>query len=209
MCLQIAKIQGRKMPITFIAKALAPLTLIIFLFALVAPAIAQENSPETKDGTFNEDEILDAAGNFFGEVSEGLAKVIEKAFADLGRPNAYIAGTEGGGALAVGLRYGNGNLYHKLEGQSKVYWRGPSIGFDVGGDLSKVFILVYNLQDYESFYKRFPSGEGSFYFIGGVGISYKQRHDIIIAPIRTGVGLRAGINAGWVKFSPKKSYVPF
>ena len=186
----------------------APLALVLLVFGFALPAAAQD-SPETKDGTFNEDEIVQAAGNFFGEISEGLAKVIEKAFADLGRPNAYVAGTEGGGALGVGLRYGSGNLFHKLEGESKVYWRGPSIGFDVGGDLSKVFILVYNLHDYKNFYKRFPSGEGSFYFVGGVGVSYKQRRSIIIAPIRTGVGLRAGINAGWVKFSDKKSIIPF
>lgn len=190
-------------------KFLAPVVFIIFLFAFALPASAQENSPETKDGTFNEDEILAAAGNLFGEVSEGLAKVIEKIFADQGRPTAYIAGTEGGGALAVGLRYGSGNLYHKLEGQSKIYWRGPSIGFDVGGDLSKVFMLVYNLYDPLDMYKRFPTGEGSFYFVAGVGVSYKQRRSIILAPIRTGVGLRAGINIGWVKFSWKKSYIPF
>jgi len=195
------------------AKFLAPYAFVLFLFAFALPASAQENSsetaPDTDDGTFNEGEILDAAGNFFGEVSEGLAQVIEKAFADQGRPTAYIAGTEGGGAIAVGLRYGSGNLYHKLEGQSKIYWRGPSIGFDAGGDLSKMFILVYNLHDVLDMYKRFPSGEGAFYFVGGVGMSYKQRRAIILAPIRTGVGLRAGVNAGWVKFSHKKSIIPF
>ena len=188
---------------------LAPLAFLFAVFA--APfALAQEPAPAEEDpNTYSETEILDAAGAFFGGISEGLAKVIEKAFADQGRPNAYIAGTEGGGAVGVGLRYGAGNLYHKLEGPSDVYWRGPSIGFDLGGDLSKVFILVYNLDDFRSFYKRFPSGEAGFFFVAGVGISYKQRHHIIIAPIRTGVGLRAGINAGWVKFSPKKSVVPF
>ncbi|MCH7805730.1 MAG: DUF1134 domain-containing protein [Proteobacteria bacterium] len=181
---------------------------LLVMFAL--PAQAQDNAPGDADsGTFNEKEIAAAAGNFFGEVSEGLASVIEKAFADLGRPNAYIAGTEGSAALGVGLRYGSGTLYHKLEGDSKIYWRGPSIGFDLGGDFSKVFILVYNLHDFRSMYKRFPSGEAGYYFVAGVGISYKQRKDIILAPIRTGVGLRAGINIGWVKFSKKKSIVPF
>lgn len=191
-------------------KSLFGLCTALFMAAVLSlPAAAQDETPNEGGSTFNEDEILHAAGDFFGEVSEGLAKVIEKAFADQGRPNAYIAGTEGGGAVAVGLRYGSGTLYHKLEGESKVYWRGPSIGFDVGGDYSKVFILIYNLHDYRSFYKRFPSGEAGYYFIAGVGISYKQRGDIIIAPIKTGVGLRAGINAGWVKFSDKKSVIPF
>lgn len=196
------------MPASVRRTALSLFTLFLFLFAL--PAAAQEEGErDPSQDAYTEEEILDAAGAFFGGISEGLARVVEKVFADLGRPNAYVAGTEGGGAIGVGLRYGSGTLYHKLEGPSTVYWRGPSIGFDVGGDVSKVFILVYNLHDFRSFYKRFPSGEGSFYFVGGVGVSYKQRHDIILAPIRTGVGLRAGINAGWVKFSPKKSIVPF
>lgn len=182
--------------------------LLSLFFAL--PARAQdEPAAESDPGTFNENEILRAAGDLFGGVSEGLAKVVEKIFADQGHPSAYIAGTEGSGAIGVGLRYGSGTLYHKLEGDSKVYWRGPSIGLDLGGDLSKVFILVYNLDDFNSFYKRFPSGEASYYFVAGVGVSYKQRKGIIIAPIRTGVGLRAGINIGWVKFSKKKSIVPF
>jgi len=184
-------------------------TLLISLF-LSFSALAQENVPSGEaGGTFNEEEILRAAGGLFGEISEGLATIIEKVFADQGRPNAYIAGTEGSGAVGVGLRYGSGTLYHKLEGDSKVYWRGPSIGFDLGGDLSKIFILVYNLDDFDAFYKRFPSGEASYYFVAGVGVSYKQRKRIILAPIRTGVGLRAGINIGWVKFSQKKSIIPF
>lgn len=188
-------------------KFLAPAALA---FALFAAPLARAEEPAAGDpNTYSEKEILDAAGAFFGSISEGLARVVEKVFADQGRPSAYIAGTEGGGAIGIGLRYGAGNLYHKLEGASQVYWRGPSIGFDVGGDLSKVFILVYNLDDFRSFYKRFPSGEGSFYFVAGVGVSYKQRGNVILAPIRTGVGLRAGVNAGWVKFSPKKSIVPF
>jgi len=181
---------------------------ILVMFSLPLQA-QEETSGDEASGTFNEKEIAKAAGNFFGEVSEGLASVIEKAFADKGRPNAYIAGTEGSAAIGVGLRYGSGTLYHKLEGDSKIYWRGPSIGFDLGGDYSKVFILVYNLHDFRSMYKRFPSGEAGYYFVAGVGVSYKQRKDVILAPIRTGVGLRAGINAGWVKFSKKKSIVPF
>lgn len=181
---------------------------LLLMFSL--PLHAQEETPAEENGsTFNEKEIAAAAGNLFGEISEGLASVIEKAFADKGRPNAYIAGEEGSAAIGVGLRYGSGTLYHKLEGDSKIYWRGPSIGFDLGADYSKVFILVYNLHEFKNMYKRFPSGEAGYYFIAGVGISYKQRKGIILAPIRTGIGLRAGINAGWVKFSKKKSIIPF
>ena len=192
-------------------KSLPALITTLFLYFILGfSAYAQDNEPSGEEGgTFNEEEILRAADGLFGEISEGLATVIEKVFADKGRPNAYIAGTEGSGAIGIGLRYGSGTLYHKLEGDSKVYWRGPSIGFDLGGDLSKIFILVYNLDDFDAFYKRFPSGEASYYFVAGVGVSYKQRKRIILAPIRTGIGLRAGINAGWVKFSQKKSIIPF
>lgn len=198
------------MMVPSLPKAFASLALALaFLWTQNVRAQEAPEAAAEDPNSYSEKEILDAAGAFFGGVSEGLARVVEKVFADQGRPNAYIAGTEGGAAVGVGLRYGAGELYHKLEGLSKVYWRGPSIGFDVGGDISKVFILVYNLDDYRSFYKRFPSGEAGFYFVAGVGVSYKQRHGIILAPLRAGVGLRAGINAGWVKFSPKKSIVPF
>ncbi|MFC7049148.1 DUF1134 domain-containing protein [Emcibacter nanhaiensis] len=159
--------------------------------------------------TYDEKSIMNAASDFLGGGSEALAKLIEKAFKDHGRPNAYIIGTEGSGALVVGLRYGDGTLSHKVEGDSRIYWTGPSIGLDVGGNASRVFALVYNLYDVQEVYQRFPAIEGSFYYIGGLGMNYQQRGDIIIAPIRVGVGLRAGANLGYMNMTKDRTWLPF
>ena len=109
----------------------------------------------------------------------------------------------------VGLRYGDGTLSHKIEGDSRIYWKGPSIGFDVGGNASRVFALVYNLHDVHDIYQRFPAVEGSFYYIGGLGMNYQQKDDIIIAPIRVGVGLRAGANIGYMHLTKDRDWIPF
>ncbi|WP_417319365.1 DUF1134 domain-containing protein [Emcibacter sp.] len=159
--------------------------------------------------TYDEKSIMNAASDFLGGGSEALAKLIEKAFKDNGEPNGYIIGTEGSGALVVGLRYGDGTLSHKIEGDSRIYWKGPSIGLDVGGNASRVFALVYNLHDVQEIYQRFPAVEGSFYYIGGLGMNYQQRGDIIIAPIRVGVGLRAGVNMGYMHMTPDRDWIPF
>ncbi|MBL4801968.1 MAG: DUF1134 domain-containing protein [Emcibacter sp.] len=159
--------------------------------------------------TYDEKSIVNAASDFLGGGSEAIAKVIEKAFKDHGRPNGYIIGTEISGAFVVGVRYGDGTLTHKIEGDSRLYWKGPSIGFDVGANGSRVFALVYNLYDVEELYQRFPAVEGSAYFIGGVGMNYQQRGDIIIAPIRVGVGLRLGVNLGYMHLTRKRSWIPF
>lgn len=168
------------------------------------PAFAQNN-----DDTFDEDTILNEAANFFGGASEALAKIVEKVIGEKGRPNAYISGEVVGGALIIGVRYGDGWLTHKIFGDSRVYWRGPSIGPDFGADGSKVFILVYHLPDIEKIFQMFPAVEGSAYFIGGIGVNYQQVDDIILAPIRTGVGLRFGANLGYVKFSKTRKLFPF
>jgi len=170
----------------------------------------RQNLDETNyANTYDEKSVMNAASDFLGGGSEALAKVIEKAFKDHGRPNGYIIGTEGSGALVVGLRYGDGTLSHKIEGDSRIYWKGPSVGFDVGGNASRVFALVYNLYDVQDLYKRFPAVEGSFYYIGGLGMNYQQRGDIVIAPIRVGVGLRAGVNLGYLHFTKDRSWLPF
>jgi hypothetical protein len=135
--------------------------------------------------------------------------VIEKAFKDHGRPNAYVKGEEASGAITVGLRYGNGTLVMKGGGSRKVYWQGPSIGFDFGGNVAKVFVLVYHLPKTGAIFQRFPAVDGSFYFVGGVGINYQQRDNIVLAPIRLGVGLRAGASIGYMHYTPKKTYNPF
>lgn len=164
---------------------------------------------QTSENTYDEGTIIDEAKGFFGEGAEAVAKVVEKVFADLGRPNAYIAGEELSAAIVGGLRYGDGELHHKLLGEKRVYWAGPSVGFDVGANGAKTFVLVYNLYDLDSIYQRFPGVEGSFYFVGGVGVNYQQAGDIILAPIRLGVGLRAGANVGYLHYSRSRKLLPF
>ncbi len=159
--------------------------------------------------TYSEGETLEAAQKFFGGTSEGLAKAIEKAFHDLGAPNAYIQGSEGSGAFFVGLRYGEGELYYKGGGATKVYWQGPSVGFDWGGNASKVFTLVYNLHWTRDLYQRFPGVDGSLYIVAGVGLNYQRASDITLAPIRTGVGLRAGASIGYLAYTQHPSWNPF
>ena len=134
---------------------------------------------------------------------------MERVFADLGRPNAYIYGGEGSGAVGVGLRYGDGTLAMKTGESRKVYWQGPSVGFDVGGNASKTFVLVYNLPLADDIYRRFPGVEGSAYFIGGVGVNYQRADDIVLAPMRAGVGFRTGANVGYLSYSRERNYLPF
>lgn len=144
--------------------------------------------------TYSEDEILAAAQRFFGAGAEGLATVVDRVFDDLGRPNGYIEGNEGSGAIGVGLRYGDGYLRMKNRSDAtRVYWQGPSIGFDTGGNAARVFTLTYNLRRPESIFHRYPGVDGSAYFVGGVGVNYQRREDVTLAPIRVGVGLRLSL----------------
>jgi hypothetical protein len=159
--------------------------------------------------TYDEDSILKAAAEFFGQTTEGLAKVIEKAFKEQGRPNAYIKGQEAGAALTVGVRYGEGELLMKGGGGGKVFWAGPSIGFDVGANAAKVFTLVYRLPKASAIYQRFPGVDGSLYYVGGAGINYQRLNGITLAPIRLGVGLRAGASVGYLHYRREKSINPF
>lgn len=159
--------------------------------------------------TYQEDDLIGAAEGVFGKGAQGLAKLIEDILKKQGRPNAYITGREGGGAFVVGLRYGSGTLNHKVEGQKPVYWTGPSVGFDAGANAGSTFVLVYNLYDSEDLYKRFPSGEGVAYLVGGFNASYLRRGDVVLIPIRVGAGLRLGANVGYMKFSKKQRWVPF
>ena len=158
---------------------------------------------------YQRDDVLGAAEDVFGKGAEGLAGLIEKILKDQGEPNAYIAGREASGALIVGLRYGSGTLNHKVEGQREVYWTGPSVGFDVGGNASKVFVLVYNLYDSQDLYKRYPAVEGTAYVVGGFTATYLRRGNVVLIPIRLGVGWRLGINAGYMKFTEKSRILPF
>ena len=164
---------------------------------------------ESEENTYDQDSIIKDASEFFGKGSEGLAKVVEKAFKDQGRPNGYIKGEEASGAIGVGLRYGDGTLILKSGAKRRVYWQGPSIGFDLGANLSKVFVLVYHLPNTERIFQRFPGVDGSLYYVGGAGINYQQRGNVILAPIRLGVGLRAGASIGYMHYTKSKTYNPF
>lgn len=160
--------------------------------------------------TYSQDEIVEAAADFFGVTAEAAASAIERVFSDLGRPVGYIAGEEVSAAVGVGLRYGEGWLVMKSgEPRRKVYWQGPSVGFDAGGNASRVFTLVYDLYDGERIYQRFPGVEGSAYFIAGLGVNYQRADDITLAPIRSGVGFRAGANVGYLAYSRRRNWVPF
>jgi len=179
--------------------------LALLLVAFLAPLSA---SAEEED-TYDQDSVLKAAEDFFGGASEGLANIIEKAFKEKGRPSGYITGEEASGAIGVGLRYGKGTLHLKSGGVRTVYWQGPSIGWDLGANASKSFTLVYHMNSTDQIFQRFPGVEGTLYYVGGFGVNYQQSGDIILAPIRAGVGLRAGANVGYLHYTQKKSYVPF
>lgn len=165
--------------------------------------------PTADQATYQQDDVVGAAEGVFGKGAQGLGKLIEDILKKQGQPNGYIVGREVGGALVVGLRYGSGTLHHKVEGEKPVYWTGPSVGFDAGANGGSTFVLVYNLYDSEDLYRRFPSGEGVAYLVGGFNASYLRRGDIVLIPIRVGAGLRLGANVGYMKFSKKQRWLPF
>jgi hypothetical protein len=167
-----------------------------------------ENRPVSQDG-YTAEEIVAVAGDFFGGTSEGLAKVIERVFAEQGKPNAYIIGEEASGAIGVGLRYGRGTLTYKDGAAMPVFWQGPSIGWDIGGNASKTLTLVYKLRTSQELFQRYPGVDGSFYLVAGVGVNYQRSGNVTLAPIRTGVGLRAGASVGYLHYTPEQSWLPF
>lgn len=177
--------------------------------AASAPAPNRANPASVNpDGTYKQQDVLSAAEDVFGRGAKGLAEIIERSFKERGEPSAYIVGREAGGAFVVGVRYGSGTMFHKVEGQSPVFWTGPSVGFDAGADASRTFILVYNLNDTSDLFKRYPAGEGKAFFVGGFGATYLQRDDVVLVPIKLGVGLRLGINAGYLNFTRELKKVP-
>jgi hypothetical protein len=177
--------------------------------AFVVPAALSEiASAATEDATYDQESTLKAATDFFGQTTEGLAKVIEKAFREQGRPNGYLRGEEASGAVTVGVRYGEGELTMKSGETAKVYWAGPSIGFDFGANASKVFVLVYKLPSVDAIYRRYPGVDGSLYVLGGVGVNYQRLDGVTLAPIRLGVGLRSGASVGYTHYRREKSLLP-
>lgn len=193
--------------------AVAFASLLQFLPLSVARADdgTRQEAPATSSGepTYSEDEIIKAAAEFFGVTAETMAEVVHRIFSDNGGPNAYIKGEEGGGALVVGLRYGEGTLVMKSGQTENLFWQGPSAGWDFGGDITKVFTLVYNLSDKEKIYQRYPGISGSAFFLGGISVNYNQRGNVILAPMRAGAGLRLGANVGYLKFTKKREWIPF
>jgi hypothetical protein len=158
---------------------------------------------------FTPGELVNAGHRFFGTVSRGLATVIEKAVSQWGLPNGYVLGEEAGGAFIGGLRYGEGMLYTKNAGDLKVFWQGPSVGYDFGGDGARTMMLIYNLPATDAIYQRFAGIDGSAYFIGGFGMTALTSNNIVLVPIRSGVGLRLGANLGYLKFTPQSTWNPF
>jgi hypothetical protein len=173
-----------------------------------APAARPAPAPGPVE-TVPQKDIFTAAEGVFGRGAEGLAGLIERILRDQGEPVAYIVGQEAGGAFVFGVRYGSGTMRHQVEGDRPVYWTGPSIGFDFGADAKKVFVLVYNLYDSQELFKRFPGAEGNAYVLGGFTASYMRRGDVVLIPVRMGVGLRLGVNAGYMHFTERTRWLPF
>lgn len=192
----------RSRALTFVAAAFISL-------GLAAMPAAAEPTEGKKGDKFEENEVVQAAADFFGVASEATAKAVQRVFRDQGLPDAYIKGDEGSGAIVVGLRYGSGWLIRKGYEPVKVYWQGPSVGWDFGGNASKTFVLIYNLQDEERLFQKFPGVEGTFYLVAGIGVNYMRSSGITLAPMRTGVGLRAGVNAGYLTFTREHTLNPF
>src|ERR1700749_2650739 len=206
----------RRGPFMTFASRLAAMTLAAF-FGLTASLSAQQAPPPNLPppqrapgpDTFGTDELVNAGHDFFGNVSRGLASVIERAVSQWGLPNGYVLGEEGSGAFVAGLRYGEGTLYTKNAGDLKVFWQGPSVGFDWRGDGARTMTLVYNLPATSAIYQRFAGIDGSAYIIGGFGMTALTANNIVLVPIRSGLGLRLGANVGYLKYTPRATWNPF
>lgn len=182
------------------------------LMALVAGVMLLTGAmarPAQAENGYTMDEIVNAGHNFFGSTSGGLATVIEKIFSSYGLPNGYILGEEGSGAIVGGLTYGEGTLYTKNAGDHKMFWQGPSIGWDFGGTGDRTMMLVYNLNDVNQLYGRFGGISGSAYFLAGVGFTVLKRQDVLLVPVHTGVGARLGVNIGYLKLTQMPTWNPF
>ena len=189
--------------------------LAVMLLVGLATVLADAQQPAPAEprplaaDQFSSSEIIDAGHHFFGSVSKGMASVVEKASSQWGQPNGYILGEEASGALVGGLRYGDGTLYTKNAGDQRVYWQGPTLGLDYGGDGARTMMLVYNLPRTDAIFDRFGGVAGSAYLIGGFGMTALTGNDIVVVPIRSGVGLRLGANVGYLKFTPRPTWNPF
>ncbi|TIT03169.1 MAG: DUF1134 domain-containing protein [Mesorhizobium sp.] len=181
----------------------------VFSMAIALMGLVVFSTSASRAQEYTSQEIVDSGHKFFGATSGGLATVVEKIFASYGLPNGYLLGEEGSGALIGGLTYGEGTLYTKNAGDHKVFWQGPSLGWDFGGEGSRVMMLVYNLDDVNSLYNRFGGVAGSAYIVAGVGFNVMKNNNVLLVPIRTGVGARLGVNLGYLKLTQRATWNPF
>src|SRR5215469_13604634 len=203
----VSKALSESMPISEETSMRSVLRILVLLLAAAAllPGAARAQSTDR----YQPGELIDAGHRFFGGVSRGLATIIEKAISQWGLPNGYVLGEEAGGAFVGGVRYGEGSLYTKNAGDLRVYWQGPTVGWDFGGEGARTMMLVYNLPATQAIYQRFGGIDGSAYFIGGFGMTALTANNIVVVPIRAGIGLRLGANVGYLKFTPQPTWNPF
>ncbi len=199
----------------------AGLALSLVLASVPAIAVAQNPVPRNtvpapaapaesqRPQSFSTKELVDSGHKFFGNVSRGIAEAIESATKRWGQPNGYVLGQEASGAFVAGLRYGEGTLYTRNAGDRKVFWQGPSVGFDFGGDGSRTMMLIYNLPNTEAIYQRFGGIDGSAYVVGGISMTALVSNDVVVVPISSGIGARLGANIGYLKFTPESTWNPF
>ncbi|MHC5656054.1 DUF1134 domain-containing protein [Stappia sp.] len=199
----VAAMRRNAGPAPWVALSLALLVSLLVLAA--APAARAQQAPEQ----YSQGELVNAGHHFFGQVSGGLASVIERAVQQYGQPNGYVLGEEGSGAIIAGARYGEGQLFTRNAGTHKVFWQGPSLGWDIGGDGARVMMLIYNLPDTSAMYRRYVGVNGSAYLIGGFGMTVLSNHDIYVVPVRAGLGARLGVNVGYLKFTEQPTWNPF
>ena len=181
----------------------------ILATALLWGAVLMAQPARAENATYTMQEIVDAGHGFFGSTTGGIAKVLERAFQSYGLPNGYILGQEGAGSLIVGATFGEGELYTKNAGQHPTFWQGPSIGFDYGGEGSRVMMLVYNLPDVERLYTRFGGLSGQAFVVAGAGMTVLKNRNVVLVPIRTGLGARLGVNVGYLKLTKRATWNPF
>ena len=184
------------------------ITAMLFMLGAVVSTIGSANAQTSNQG-FTAQEILDSGHQFFGSASGGLASLVERVFASYGMPNGYILGEEGGGAFIGGLTYGEGTLFTKNAGDHRAFWQGPSLGLDIGGQGSRTMILVYNLTSVPELYQRYAGVAGSAYVVAGLGFTVLRAGDVLLVPVRTGIGARLGINVGYLKLTPQPTWNPF
>lgn len=197
------------MMMTFFSRGIRALSLAIGLVALLAAAMGSAMTGARANEQFTAQEVIDSGHKFFGATSGGLATVVEKVFASYGLPNGYVLGEEGSGAFIGGLTFGEGTLFTKNAGDHKVFWQGPSLGWDFGGQGSRTMILVYNLDTIDALYARFGGVAGSAYVVAGLGFNVMKNGNVLLVPVRTGVGARLGVNVGYLKMTQNPTWNPF